>query len=254
NFYRNASNHALIQQNVSEDVYTKNKSITEAEKSFLEKLPAKYKNKALVNFINYTRVTDQPNSTVPTKIVKPPKPTKPKKISRPPNSFILYRKDKQYQIIVEFPGIKNNDVSKKIGELWANESLEVHNLYQDMARKLKEQHMRNNPDYKYRPHTRLTPNKRIILPSQNNQSITKPELEPKSESKDRQSKENNDIKDKNDIEQEFIENEFDNEFRALESKKGFDDLHQITILAGLYKAYEVKNASILLRDIFLIVN
>ncbi|KAF0452023.1 hypothetical protein F8M41_001959 [Gigaspora margarita] len=90
--------------------------------------------------------------------------------------------------------------------------------------------MRNNPDYKYRPRkphekkrntkrdTCLTPNKRIIL-SQNNQSITKPELEPKSESKDKpeQSKENNDIKDKNDIEQEFIENKSDNEVINLET-------------------------------------
>src|SRR5437762_8345286 len=47
------------------------------------------------------------------------------KLPRPPNSFILYRKDKQPEILAKYENISNNEVSKIVGQMWRNEPSEV---------------------------------------------------------------------------------------------------------------------------------
>ncbi|CAJ0834689.1 2355_t:CDS:2 [Entrophospora sp. SA101] len=77
--------------------------------------------------------------------------SKPKKTPRPPNAFILYRRAKQPVIVAQNAGISNNDVSKEIGKMWHEESLEVRLKYQKLAEKAKEEHTKRFPEYKYRP-------------------------------------------------------------------------------------------------------
>ncbi|CAG8458425.1 1641_t:CDS:2 [Diversispora eburnea] len=76
---------------------------------------------------------------------------KNKKPPRPPNAFILYRRLKQPSIVASHQGITNNEVSKEIGKMWHEESMEERNKFQKMAEAAKEEHMRKYPEYRYRP-------------------------------------------------------------------------------------------------------
>ncbi|CAG8472495.1 13848_t:CDS:2 [Rhizophagus irregularis] len=57
---------------------------------------------------------------------------------RPQNPFMLYRRDMAAKS--EFVGLKSSEVSKKIGMMWKNETTEVKDLFNAMAR-LAEKHI-----------------------------------------------------------------------------------------------------------------
>ncbi|CAG8717636.1 4187_t:CDS:2, partial [Cetraspora pellucida] len=65
---------------------------------------------------------------------------------RPPNAFILYRREKQSEIMTKFPGYTNNEVSKEIGRMWSEESQEVRSIFQQMADAAKQEHMEKQKD------------------------------------------------------------------------------------------------------------
>ncbi|GBB88431.1 hypothetical protein RclHR1_00150027 [Rhizophagus clarus] len=54
---------------------------------------------------------------------------------RPPNPFILYRKDKA--VGPEFVGLKTSELSRRIADMWRNESAEVKDLFHALARMAK---------------------------------------------------------------------------------------------------------------------
>ncbi|KAJ1927967.1 slightly ste11-like protein [Tieghemiomyces parasiticus] len=78
------------------------------------------------------------------------KPKEPK-IGRPHNSFILYRRDKQKEIVRDNPNLNQKFVSKKVGEMWKNESKEVKEHYARLAEIEKQEHKKRHPDYRYNP-------------------------------------------------------------------------------------------------------
>lgn len=73
------------------------------------------------------------------------------KVPRPPNAFILYRQHHHHRIRRDDPDIKNNDISRRVGAMWAGERKEVKEYYQRKAVDLKAQHAKLHPDYQYAP-------------------------------------------------------------------------------------------------------
>ncbi|KNC99311.1 uncharacterized protein SPPG_05561 [Spizellomyces punctatus DAOM BR117] len=76
---------------------------------------------------------------------------KPKKAPRPANSFIIYRREKQDEVMRANEGITNNEASRLIGQMWANEPAEVKEIYKRKAEDAKRLHNITFPDYKYAP-------------------------------------------------------------------------------------------------------
>ncbi|PVV05116.1 hypothetical protein BB560_000367 [Smittium megazygosporum] len=76
---------------------------------------------------------------------------KAKRTPRPPNSFILYRKDKQEEVIKNNPGVSNKEISCIIGSMWKSESKEVKERYRISSEDEKKKHKKLYPNYKYQP-------------------------------------------------------------------------------------------------------
>ncbi|PVU91441.1 hypothetical protein BB559_004131 [Furculomyces boomerangus] len=77
--------------------------------------------------------------------------TKEKRTPRPPNAFIIYRKEKQADVLKKNQGVSNKEISKIIGKMWREESQEVKDTYKGKAEVEKNNHKKKFPDYKYKP-------------------------------------------------------------------------------------------------------
>ncbi|KAJ3234642.1 hypothetical protein HDU81_001297 [Chytriomyces hyalinus] len=75
------------------------------------------------------------------------------RVPRPPNAFILYRKDTQPRLVLEYKGKgrSSRDFSSMVGQMWKNESPVIKAYYQSMAKDRLAEHRRLYPDYCYRP-------------------------------------------------------------------------------------------------------
>ncbi|RIB14654.1 mating type protein MAT1-1, partial [Gigaspora rosea] len=65
------------------------------------------------------------------------------------NSFILYRRAKQPEIIRQYGKIPNAEKSRIIADLWHNESSEIKQYWQNLADKKKVEYMNAPPEYCY---------------------------------------------------------------------------------------------------------
>ncbi|KAJ3090502.1 hypothetical protein HK100_007434 [Physocladia obscura] len=73
---------------------------------------------------------------------------------RPSNSFMIYRREKQAEILAQYRGQKalhNNAISKVVADMWREETPEVRAEYAAKAEQEKLQHMIKYPNYKYTP-------------------------------------------------------------------------------------------------------
>jgi hypothetical protein len=73
---------------------------------------------------------------------------------RPSNSFILYRREKHFEIMAQYRGVKtlnNNVISKIVANMWKSETPEVKTHFANLADAEKRAHILKYPDYKYRP-------------------------------------------------------------------------------------------------------
>ncbi|KAJ3408232.1 hypothetical protein CcCBS67573_g03677 [Chytriomyces confervae] len=73
---------------------------------------------------------------------------------RPSNSFMIYRREKQAEILAQYRGQKalhNNAISKVVADMWREESPDVRAEYAAKAETEKLQHMLKYPGYKYTP-------------------------------------------------------------------------------------------------------
>lgn len=75
-------------------------------------------------------------------------------IKRPMNCFMVWSKEKRCQILKHNPGINNAEVSKALGIAWRRLSAQEKRPYVERAKKLSEEHMLENPNYKYKPKRR----------------------------------------------------------------------------------------------------
>lgn len=84
-------------------------------------------------------------------------PTTPKElghIKRPMNAFMVWSRAQRKAISQESPRLHNSEISKILGVRWKGLSDEEKAPYVEEAKKLQQQHSRDNPGYKYKPRRR----------------------------------------------------------------------------------------------------
>ena len=75
----------------------------------------------------------------------------PDRIPRPMNAFIIWSKIIRRKILERSPELHNAEISRSLGRMWKELTDEYKEPYIKEAEKLRLQHMRDYPDYKYRP-------------------------------------------------------------------------------------------------------
>ncbi|XP_042219979.1 sex-determining region Y protein-like [Homarus americanus] len=75
----------------------------------------------------------------------------PNHIKRPMNAFMVWSQMERREIVKFAPDTHNAEISKQLGRRWKLLTEEQRRPYRDEAERLKQLHMREYPDYKYRP-------------------------------------------------------------------------------------------------------
>ena len=75
----------------------------------------------------------------------------PTHIKRPMNAFMVFSHHERKKVIAEDIRLENTQISKELGRRWKNLSEEEREPYIQEADKLKQYHLREYPDYKYKP-------------------------------------------------------------------------------------------------------
>ncbi|TPX64487.1 hypothetical protein SpCBS45565_g05890 [Spizellomyces sp. 'palustris'] len=70
---------------------------------------------------------------------------------RPLNPFIIYRREKHTHIMARNHGIANKEISKLVGQMWANEPESVKSVYRQRSEEEKRIHELKHPGYRFAP-------------------------------------------------------------------------------------------------------
>jgi len=101
----------------------------------------------------------QPNSPTPYTDATQTKKNSPHHIKRPMNAFMVFSHHERKKVITVQPDIHNTLISKELGRRWKNLSDDEREPFIIEAEKLRELHMKQYPEYKYKPMKKKTRSK-----------------------------------------------------------------------------------------------
>ncbi|XP_045450759.1 transcription factor SOX-9-like [Melitaea cinxia] len=78
-------------------------------------------------------------------------------VKRPMNAFMVFAQAMRRRLSEERPSLHNAELSKSLGSMWKSLSEEEKLPFVKEAEKLRTQHKREHPDYKYQPRRRKPP-------------------------------------------------------------------------------------------------
>ena len=86
---------------------------------------------------------------------------RPDYIRRPMNAFMIWSQITRRKIIDRTPELHNAEISRSLGRVWRELPEKFKVPYVQEAERLRLQHMRDHPDYKYKPKKKAKPTKKV---------------------------------------------------------------------------------------------